>query len=298
MPGLWEVHANITNTHWYLALYLLMILISKKPETNLWKSHDYLVCIISGLSGPFVVFIAFATLMKYLMTNVINKAPKASNIFIYYSSPFNLIIVACTIIQASCILLSPEGARYTAPLGASLITLSNIISSRVVLEAFAPYYVYKFMWDMPLISIFVTVLSLAIISVSAVKLGWRGLVALSLPVLLLGFALAKPMLTDQGYQWLSLSTPITGERYFVIPHIILFSIVTIAIYKTKFVKDHAFIVTSLYCILFAGLAYAYFSIAPLPDYNWKHYAEQLENNKSNHPIVIPINPAGWEIKIP
>lgn len=57
-PNIQEVFINITNTHTYLAIYLLSIIISDEAETKCWKAHDIFILIMSGLSGPFITLLA------------------------------------------------------------------------------------------------------------------------------------------------------------------------------------------------------------------------------------------------
>ncbi|TVM05453.1 hypothetical protein DPQ33_19650 [Oceanidesulfovibrio indonesiensis] len=81
MPHLEEVHANITNAHWYLSMLLFMVLIAKKPTTLSGKIHDVIVLIIAGFSGPFIVFMTPLLALK-LVSNasgegIIDKALNA-----------------------------------------------------------------------------------------------------------------------------------------------------------------------------------------------------------------------------
>ena len=57
-PNIFEVIGNITNAQWNLAVYLLMVIVADPPESIAEKLHDWVVLILAGLSGPFVVFFA------------------------------------------------------------------------------------------------------------------------------------------------------------------------------------------------------------------------------------------------
>jgi hypothetical protein len=56
MPNIAEGYINITNAHWYLAMYLTMTLVATTANTKLEIAHDYALLIIAGLSGPFYSF--------------------------------------------------------------------------------------------------------------------------------------------------------------------------------------------------------------------------------------------------
>lgn len=82
MPNIAEGYVNATNTHWYTALYIMSIILADDPKTRAWKVHDCIVAIIGGLSGPFIVFLAPALLVKRLAQHRgLIKAIKGINAF-------------------------------------------------------------------------------------------------------------------------------------------------------------------------------------------------------------------------
>lgn len=57
MPNTAEIHGNITNSQWYLALSAFLIVIASAPETKRGKIFDFFVLLLSSLSGPFSLFL-------------------------------------------------------------------------------------------------------------------------------------------------------------------------------------------------------------------------------------------------
>jgi hypothetical protein len=57
IPNSWEVHANLTNAHWHLALLAFMVLIATPSITCASQMFDRAVVLASGLSGPFSLFL-------------------------------------------------------------------------------------------------------------------------------------------------------------------------------------------------------------------------------------------------
>lgn len=45
-------------------MWLFMVIISNKPDGTYWKMHDFLILLLSGLSGPFIVFLAPVVALK------------------------------------------------------------------------------------------------------------------------------------------------------------------------------------------------------------------------------------------
>src|SRR3954470_23005090 len=66
LPNSQEMHANITNTQWRLALLALMILFARPSRSRLWNVFDLLILALSALSGPFIIFIAPIAAILYL----------------------------------------------------------------------------------------------------------------------------------------------------------------------------------------------------------------------------------------
>lgn len=119
MPGLDEVHANITNAHWYLSLYVSMILIARNPSSKSWRFHDIFFILLSGLSGPFIIFILAASCFKFI-NNCKDHISVRSFINFYLRQPYALMIV-CALIQGTSIILTFNGTRSSAPLDSVLM---------------------------------------------------------------------------------------------------------------------------------------------------------------------------------
>src|SRR4051812_19041269 len=67
LPNSHEMHANITNTQWRLALLALMILFAQPSRSPRWNAFDVLILAFSALSGPFILFIAPIAAVLYVM---------------------------------------------------------------------------------------------------------------------------------------------------------------------------------------------------------------------------------------
>ncbi len=58
LPNSQELHANITNAQWRFALLAILIFFAQPARTALWNAFDLSVVALSGLSGPFIIFLA------------------------------------------------------------------------------------------------------------------------------------------------------------------------------------------------------------------------------------------------
>lgn len=288
MPNQEEGFVNITNIHWYLSMYLVAVVMSEDGYGVAWKAHDYTLLIISALSGPFVVFIAPCLLLKRTCERGgITNAIKGIN-------AFDAIMAICCIIQVAAILLSPDTARSSAPLGASVGMLVKIIAYRIVAGSFVNN---EFIASMPYekwicLSLFVAFIVPAVYFFF--KSGWRFKVALIFPVLMIGFALAKPMMSITDPQWPVFFGPVNGQRYFFVTNFAFYCFVLFLIsrikLKSKFVIPAFSLITA--AILLPG-----FRMAPMPESGFRHDIDKFDKAPQGERVNIRINPPGWTMTL-
>lgn len=286
MPNLAEGYVNITNAQWYLALYLLSVIIADSPDTKLWKVHDFAVLILSALSGPFIVFIAVCQALKRISQHgSILEALKKMD-------AFDIIIGICTCIQTVAILSSFSSERSSAPLGSSIGLLANIISYRIIGGTFfANDSIITIGQQNILNLVLFFVLSFTVV-VLFIRFGWRVRVAILFPLLLISFALAKPMMSTEGPQWpLFLSGG--GERYFFITNFAFFCMIVFIISRIKAGK---FIIGILIVAMIPSFI-SYFRIAAMPEVGYRRDIATFKSLPSGETMDIRINPPGWKMTL-
>lgn len=287
MPGLQEVQANITNAHWYLSLYVSMIIISREPNTKLWKVHDLFFVILSGLSGPFVIFIIVASIFKYL--NEFKERINIKTFFSFYFRTPYLALVTCGFIQGITILLTFNNSRSAAPLGFSMDVISSIISSNIFLFTFAPWYIAKAGWYNAILAYSLSIFIILLIIFNYIKGNWQAKVFSTLPVLIIIFSMAKPQLTDSAPQLPSLIGG-EGSRYFVNIHIAIFSLLITYIFHCLKKKNSKTLLKILSSALLLVMMYFNYYIPPLPDMNWKQGARLINEAKPGERISFKVAP--------
>ena len=107
LPTIGEVHSNITNSHWHLALYAFMIITARFPKSIPGKIHDIFFLILSGLSGPFSVLLSPIALIY----GWLKRKSLPSFYYIYL-----LIILSSASIQTASVIFTSEATRSQAPL--------------------------------------------------------------------------------------------------------------------------------------------------------------------------------------
>jgi len=284
MPNLSEGFVNITNSHWYLSMYLVAVVMAERPQSLAWKIHDYSLLILSSLSGPFVVFIAPCLLIKrtYERGGILN-AIKGIN-------SFDFIMASCCVIQVSAILLSPDTARSSAPLGASIGVFIKIISYRIIAGTFLPNAAIPFMPFSKWLCLSLFLLFVIPAIYYFFRAGWRYKVALIFPTLMIGFALAKPMMSITDPQWPVFFIPGSGERYFFVTNFAFFCFILFMISKTG--KAGKFVLPAL-CLFTLILVSRDFRMDPYADVGFAKSISDFNSLPKGQVQDIHINPPGW-----
>lgn len=288
MPNLSEGYVNITNVHWYLSLYLMAILISDDANSKSWKLHDFTILIISSLSGPFVVFIAPCLILKRIAQRggIVGAIKKINS--------FDVVMALCCLVQVVAILASSDAGRSAAPLGASFTLLSSIIAYRVVGGTFFPNdYIHPMAQHTTLNVAVFSLLALALIYLF-IKSCWRTRSAIIFPVLMIGFALAKPMMSLDQPQWPTFLIPGGGERYFFITN---FSFYCLLLCLISRFWNRSISPLMLMVIVTMPLMIRGYIMPPMAEVGYKDDVMKFIKMNPGESMPIHINPPGWEMNL-
>ncbi len=292
MPGLSEVHANITNTQWYLALYLLMVLVAAPAAGFWWKLHDFVALIVSGLSGPFVIFL----LPTYLIKLIGEAEPGAAlrTRLRRAVTPFAVVMLLLALLQAGLILRTADDTRFPAPLGASFLGLAHITVSRIFVGFLgAPNFATDFSRNQAA-TLIDFALGLVVIAAVLWKGGWQIRGALVFAIVTYALTLAKPEMTVDTPQWPAFSYG--GERYFVVVNIIwvctLVALAALLSRQALRLLPSAAAATALAAACIGG-----FSIPPLPDFGYPRQVAIFESLPPGTEARLAIQPDGWRMDL-
>ncbi|WP_024900323.1 hypothetical protein [Brucella rhizosphaerae] len=292
MPGLIEVHANITNTQWYLSMWILCVLLSNRPNSQLWFLHDIFLMFLSGLSGPFVVFLVPVFAVRYGFDRDFRNYIKTTKGMIFAGS----LITACAI-QVIAVLLSYNETRSSAPLGFSFSVMADILSARIFVGAFLTADQIRWLFSHAAINAVVTIFSLALLTFVFLKSNWIVKSIILFASIMLFFALSKPMISLTEPQLPLLASGV--ERYFVITNIAwVISLLSAYYYISKNLKNTVkyTILTTTVAVFFFVTAFN-FSIEPLLDTKWPEQAKAFQNLNSGERFEFQLNPPSWKMTL-
>lgn len=273
IPNSFEVHANLTNINWHLALLALMVVIVP-PTSKKWRYFDYPILIISGLTGPFAVFLAPIAYYLWRVKKI--------------SRPYVLIPTLAVVVQAVAYLLSHGGSRLSRALAADPVTLLSIIGDRVTTALFM---------GMTTASNLVATHHHIFSALGALTIFFVCYVLWKAPLQLKAFvafswltffvAMAKPQASLTVDQWPAILQG-AGNRYFFLPMLSLFlCLVWLVGCKAKPVK---YIASAAIVIIFCFGVVKDFSYVPRQNANFIISANQFQNAPKNKEVCLNVNP--------
>lgn len=286
-PNVQEGYINITNTHTYLAIYLLAIIISDEPKNKLSKTHDLIVLALSGVSGPFVALLAPSLALKRLYQHGgLFSALKKIN-------AFDLVFSLCLIIQASSVFFG-DFSRTKTPLGASLPLFFDIFSYKIIFGSFIDLKFANWVFDKQLMNAGLTCILIAAVIHAFIKTGWHSKSIITYIAFSVFVSLYKPVISQSGDQWPLLFSPIVGSRYFIITGMGLFCLVMYYLFYV--LKNNIAITLATLSVIFVCLCFSY----RMPRLDNVGYSEDVKTyNKASigEEVTIRINPPGWAVKL-
>jgi hypothetical protein len=279
-----EVFLNVTNLQWILCLLLILTLLKEIPHERYGNVYaqaafDFLVVILCGLTGPFIVFLTPLFAWKWWT----NKCP--------YTSGILITALATATIQVSLIL------GYSVHTQGGLCTDFNVYSSLIGHRLFGGLFLGK---DLPyavnplvLGLLFICVLIMILWFAAAPPRRHAGPGAFGSVMTLLAVALVILSATVGLFksQLHFLVPPDNGIRYFYIPYVMLAWSLILCMDQRERWKN--VLIGVLLALILASSLTSGFHSKPLADYSWKSYSASI----GKEDVTIPINPSGWRIHV-
>ncbi|MEH2198985.1 hypothetical protein [Nostoc sp.] len=298
LPGCYEVHANITNTQWRVALLIFMGIIAQSSQA-LVNLFDIIMIFIGGLTGPFSILIIPIIVFLIFSKKISNK--KISDLFY-----LKFVVLICTALTQFIILNSNQiGQARLNKVGSNFLSFNDVkkileiltnhvFSISIFGTNITNYFISalpNFLYNILNIIILVTGLGASLYLLLKSPLELKLFIIFAAMIPFTAIALEFPNITV--FEAVSV-----GERYWF-NLILAFSLGTIWLcYKAYSQKNHI-------AKIFAVTILAAMSIGIVTD--WKHpgftdfkfakYADQFLELSTGHEMIIPTNPEPWTIKL-
>ena len=288
LPTSFELHATVTNSQWFLAVLMFMVLVAAPASLWPWGVFDLSVMVLGGLTGPFCIFLL----------------PIAAVVVFVRRRPWNgvlfAILCATALVQAFALVHAPTGARWSQqPLGASLALLARIVGVQVILGPIL---------SSGGLSVIGRVVEIGIVPCGLAFAVWTGLCARALikaPIELrlfivfaffvLAGSLASPLASKIEPQWLAMTRLGACGRYWFLPSVATFWIYVwmLGRNQSRIIRVIAQLVLTL-AVCAGILSYRQHAFI---DFHFSSYAHQIAMAPEGTHVRVPINPPGWSMDL-
>jgi len=285
IPTSFEVHANVTNSMWFLALAAFLVLIAAPPANAAWRIFDVAVIALSGTTGPFCLLLLPIAVIQFLIR-------RRSWIGILLA-----ILCVSAAIQASAMVSGMAKMRSPAPLGATPRLFVKIVGGRIIVSPVLGL-------DFLLLHTGIAGLACALAFAGAGLLGiyaiLKGPPELRLLILfgslVAGTSLLSPLVTlTNEPSWPPLADPRVAGRYWLIPVAAFLWACVWTLGRQRPLAVRAIGSLVIASALWTGVRY--WRYAPLENLEFANYAAEFQRAPGGRDFTIPINPRPWAMTL-
>ena len=274
VPDTREVLLTVANLQWVLAGGLILLLISRDPESLGQRAHDAAAALALGLTGPFCIILA-----PLFLWRAWNRRTRASR-------ALAALVAACALVQAYIIRLEPPGAAGTPrdPIAGELAlpVIAHRLGGSILLGSLAPYR------KDPIMGAVLGAATLAGIGYLAFKAGSLRRERVLLGLILTG-VLAGALFRTR-YSLNEYFTVDAMSRYLYVPQLIaIWLLLTVASERNRAGRVATIVLLVAFLANLPRLrepAYA--------DLHWSRYVPMI---RAGEAVAVPINPPGWVINL-
>ena len=283
IPNAAEIHANITNDQWHLALLACMVLLAQPASNWGWRIFDGTVLVLITVTSPLgILLVPVAAVLWW------KRRQK--------SAAFSLALLLPGALVVGLIALMSH-QRQAAPNGPTFSRFAAILGRQIILSSLLGRNTQDWLMHLRYAHLLEGIATVVGLSVLVYALRYAQM-ELKLFVLfayaVLALALLHPLAgaPDQP-QWELLCLPGCGNRYYFLPMLgFLVSLVWIAGRKASSLALRC-IAAALLLMLPIGI-YRDWKYPPFIDLHFSKYAAQFEQAPAGTHVVIPINP-NWNM---
>lgn len=286
VPNSWEVHANLTNAQWHLALTLGLLAIAPVSRTRPGRVLDVLLGLLASLSGP------FALLVLPLVAHRLVRGRERAFV------PFALTVFAGAAVQGAELAVH-RTARGAAPLGASIAGLARIVGGKVVLAGLVGQKGLERLLARPHALAALVAASLVAIAVAAAVAAWG-----AAPLRAFGFYAATVLASGivfpggngEAPAWPFLALPWNNGRYWLIPMLAMLVSLAWLAFSAR-VPRLARSASALFLALLPVGVVLDWRYAPYAELGWAEKAARVEAAPEGERLVLPIHPPGFSMTL-
>ena len=287
IPNAAEIHANITNGQWYLALVACLVLLAQPACGRGWRIFDGAVLVMISVSSPIgILLVPVATAIWW------KRRQKWS--------AYSLALLVPGALLDGLIALLSHG-RQNSHNGATFSRFAAILGRQVFLSSLLGKNTQGWLLQLHYVHYVEVIATLAGLAVLlyALRSGQTELrVFILFAYAVLALALVHPLAgSPDRPQWDWLCIPGCGNRYYFMPMLaFLASLVWMATRRTSHLALRS-IAVALLLLLPIGV-YRDWNYPPYKDLHFPSYAAEFEQAPSGTTVTIPVNPNSmWTLEL-
>jgi hypothetical protein len=284
LPNSFEVYANLTNAQWHLSLLAFLLLVARPARTLPGRIADAAMLALSGLSGPFCLFLFPVAVWEFWRKRDRDSAGKAA------------LLLVCCLAQAS---MAIETGRTAAPnLGAGPRRFAAIVALQIVLGTILgrhamPHVIHSVLWQDNVIPVLLTIGAAGLTAV-ALRSGSALLRQFCLyAAFIFAAGLLRPATGSSIPAWQLFGTPDIGDRYYVIPMLawigVLFSLTA---GRMLVARRTAYVLLALVLVAIPGDLHFATGLAASRATGFAAQARQFASAPPGSQMRFPIRPLG------
>lgn len=287
-PYTTEVHANLTNAQWHLAVSAALVCFFEGWKGKWQVFFDLALVALSCVSGPFCIL-----LLPAIAWLAYRRRDRRTAWLL-------AVLAAGAIVQLSLAIPQMGVSRAVGPLGATWPGFVRIVGGQVVLagllgDAWMHAYLLP-AWRTGLVlplmatALGVAVLARAIRVGGDTSIGFVGFASLALVA-----AMLSPQLSTTA-QWITWEVPHAGERYSFLP-ILGFYVALLSVACRDQIRVLRWLAAALLACAVLIAVPASWRIAPFQDLAYRDHVHEYARAQPGEVVKIPINPSGWFMEL-
>jgi len=287
-PYTTEVHANLTNAQWHLAVSAALVCCFDSWKREWRAAFDLGLVALSGVSGPFCIL---------LLPGVAWLAYRRRD---RRTAWLLAVLVACAAIQLSLAVPQMGVSRAVAPLGATWQGFMRIAGGQVTLAAlFGDAWTHVYLlpaWRTGVVLPLLATLFGVGVLLRAVRTGGDAMISfVAFALLVLVAAMLSPQLSSTA-QWVTWEVPHAGERYSFVP-ILGFYVALLSVAGRDRIRAMRWLVAGMVaCAILVAIPLSW-GIRPFQDLAYPEHVGEYERARPGDVVRIPINPPGWFMEL-
>ena len=281
LPNAAEV-LTLNNTQWILATLGALVLLSKPPESILWRIFDIAAIFLMGLTGPYCILLLpivvaywFFRRAKWTLTLLAILGVTAV-IQTYVLTRWPMVCVPRQVLKNGALRVLATKVFLVGTLAMNSSAYHAIMTKGAILPG----------------AIILIGLTAVVVVLFRAPLELRLFVVFACLVVA---ATAYRLHCDPEWQWQYLAMPGYAERYWYIPKLgYVACLLWLALDRKLSLLARSIPIIAV--LLLTVVSITSWRYPAFPDYHWSRYARALQDSPPGTTIAVPVNP-GWIITL-